>query len=71
MIPGSTVGIFLEGEDSRGDHGLDRLVEFKFKAPPGTTSSSNFLFFKDLLHRKSVRYTGLQNYKIVPVTNLP
>ena len=39
-IPGSTVGIFLEGEDTRGDHGLDRLVEFRFKAPPGTTSSS-------------------------------
>ena len=39
-IPGSTVGIFLEGEDSRGDRGLGRLVEFRFKAPPGTTSSS-------------------------------
>ena len=39
-IPGSTVGIFLEGEDSRGDHGVGRLVEFRFKAPPGTTSSS-------------------------------
>jgi len=34
------VGIFLEGEDSRGDHGLGRLVEFRFKAPPGTTSFS-------------------------------
>jgi len=34
------VGIFLEGEDSRGDHGLGRLVEFRFKAPLGTTSSS-------------------------------
>ena len=39
-IPGPTVGIFLEWEDSRGDHGLGRLVEFRFKAPPGTTSSS-------------------------------
>ena len=39
-IPGSTVGIFLKGEDSRGDHGLGRLVEFRFKAPPGTTCSS-------------------------------
>ena len=39
-IPGSTVGIFLGGEDSRGDHGLGRLVEFRFKAPPGSTSSS-------------------------------
>ena len=39
-IPGSTVGIFLGGEDSRGDNGLGRLVEFRFKAPPGTTSSS-------------------------------
>jgi len=38
-IPGSTVGRFPEGEDSRGDHGLDRLVEFRFKGPPGTTSS--------------------------------
>ena len=25
-IPGSTVGIFPEGEDSRGDHGLGRSV---------------------------------------------
>ena len=33
------MGIFLEGEDSRGDHGLGRLVEFRFKTPPGTTSS--------------------------------
>ena len=39
-IPSSTVGIFLEGEDSHGDHGLGRLVEFRFKARPGTTSSS-------------------------------
>jgi len=33
------VGIFPEGEDSRGDHGLGRLVEFRFKGPPGSTSS--------------------------------
>jgi len=33
------VGIFPEGEDSHGDHGLGRLVEFRFKGPPGTTSS--------------------------------
>ena len=38
-IPGSTVGIFSEGEDSHGDHGLGRLVEFRFKGPPGTTYS--------------------------------
>jgi hypothetical protein len=38
-IPGSTVGIFPEGEDSCGDHGLGGLVEFRFKDPPGTTSS--------------------------------
>ena len=38
-IPGSIVGIFPEGEDSRSDHGLVRLVEFRFKGPPGTTSS--------------------------------
>ena len=28
-IPVSTVGIFPEGEGSRGDHGLGRLVEFR------------------------------------------
>jgi len=33
------VGIFSEGEDCRGDHVLGRLVEFRFKGPPGTTSS--------------------------------
>jgi len=38
-IPGSTVRIFPEEVDSRGDHGLGRLVEFRFKGPPGTTSS--------------------------------
>ena len=38
-IPGTTVRIFPEGEDSRRDHGLGRLVEFRFKGPPGTTSS--------------------------------
>jgi len=38
-IPGSTVGIFREGEDSRGDHGLGSLVEFRFKGPPGITST--------------------------------
>ena len=38
-IPGSTAGIFPEGKDSHGDHGLGRLVEIRFKGPPGTTSS--------------------------------
>ena len=38
-IPGSTVRIFPEGEDSRGDHGLGRLVEFRFTGPPDTPSS--------------------------------
>ena len=33
------MGIFPEGQDSRGDHGLARLVEFRFKGPPGTKSS--------------------------------
>jgi len=32
------VGIFPEGEDSRGDHGLGRLVEIRFKGPPGIKS---------------------------------
>jgi hypothetical protein len=38
-IPGSTMGFFLEGEDSHGDHGLGSLVELRFKAPPGTSYS--------------------------------
>ena len=33
-------GTFLEGEDSRGDFGLGKLVEYRFKAPRGTTSFS-------------------------------
>jgi hypothetical protein len=32
-------GFFLEGEDSHGDHGLGSLVDFRFKAPPGTSYS--------------------------------
>ena len=44
------MGIFPEGEDSRGDHGLGRLVEFRFKGPPGTTSSYNH----HLHHRDNV-----------------
>jgi len=32
-------GTFLEGGDSRGDLGLGKLVELRFKAPPVTTSS--------------------------------
>jgi hypothetical protein len=31
--------ILFSGEDSRGDHGLCRLVEFRFKGPPGTPPS--------------------------------
>ena len=33
------MGIFPEGEDSHGDPGLGRLVEFRFMGPPGTSSS--------------------------------
>jgi len=29
-------GTFLEGEDSRGVLGLGKLMELRFKAPPGT-----------------------------------
>jgi len=36
-----------------------------------TNKAASFFKKKDLLHRKSVRYTGLQNYEIVPLTNLP
>jgi hypothetical protein len=38
-IPGSTMVIFLEGEDFHGDHDLDSLVELRFKALPGTSYS--------------------------------
>jgi hypothetical protein len=37
-FPVLTWGFFLEGEDPVGDHGLGSLVEFRFKAPPGTSS---------------------------------
>ena len=37
LFPALPWEFFLEGEDSRGDHGLGRLVEFRFKAPPGST----------------------------------
>jgi hypothetical protein len=32
-------GFLLEGEDPHGDHGPDSLVEFRFKAPSGTSYS--------------------------------
>src|SRR5215469_16538933 len=32
-------GIFREGEDPHGHHGLGSLVELMFKAPPGTSYS--------------------------------
>jgi len=50
------VGIFPEGEDSRGDHGLGRLVEFRFKGPPGTTSSyiTTHIIGTTLLHHMGI-----------------
>jgi hypothetical protein len=33
------MGFSLEGADPHGDHGLGILVEFRFKAPPGTSYS--------------------------------
>jgi hypothetical protein len=41
LFPVLPWGFFLEGEDSHGDHGLGRLVEFRFKAHPGTSYSYN------------------------------
>jgi hypothetical protein len=38
-IPGSTMMIFREGEDSHGYHGLGSLVKIRFKALPGTSYS--------------------------------
>jgi hypothetical protein len=38
-IPGSAMGIFPWREDPLGDHGLGSLVEFRFKALPGTSYS--------------------------------
>jgi hypothetical protein len=38
-VPVLSWGIFLEGEDSNGDHGPGSLVELTFKAPPGTSNS--------------------------------
>jgi hypothetical protein len=39
QLPVLPWGIFLEEEDSHGDHGLGSLVELRFKAPPGTSYS--------------------------------
>jgi hypothetical protein len=36
-FPVLTWGFFLEGEDSRGDHGLGSLAELGFRSPPGTS----------------------------------
>jgi hypothetical protein len=36
-FPFLSSGFFLEGEDSRGDHGLGSLVALRFKAPPDTS----------------------------------
>jgi hypothetical protein len=38
-LPVLPLGFFPEGEDPHGDHGLGSLVEFRFKAPPGTSYS--------------------------------
>jgi hypothetical protein len=39
LFPALTWGVFLEGYDFQGDHGLGNLVELRFKAPPGTSYS--------------------------------
>jgi len=57
------VGIFPEGEDSRGDHGLGGLVEFRFKGPPGTTSSYitiHLLYHVTATHERPNLRSGLQ-----------
>jgi hypothetical protein len=36
-------GFFLEGEDPLGDHGLSSSVELRFKAPPGTSYSYEYI----------------------------
>jgi len=54
------VGIFREGEDSRGDHDLGRLVEFRFKGPPGTTLTSSGR------HRASWAYQPQKSVTVLP-----
>jgi hypothetical protein len=39
LFPVLPWGFFLEGEDPLGDYGLGNLVEFRFKAHPGTSYS--------------------------------
>jgi len=57
------VGIFPEGEDSRGDHGLGRVVEFRFKGPPGTTSS---YITTHIIGTTQLRLMGVPNSEIGP-----
>ena len=60
-IPGSTVGIFPEREDFHGDHGLGRLVEFRFKDPPGATSS---YITTHIIGKTSLRLMGVPNSEV-------
>ena len=67
-IPGSTVGIIPEGEDSRGDYGLGSLVEIRFKGP----SWHYILLYHHLHHRDNITAPhGRPNLKSVTLLPCP
>jgi len=62
------VGIFSEREDSHGDHGLGRLVEFRFKGPPGNTSS---YFTTHIIGITQPRPMGVSNSEVGYTSAMP
>ena len=62
------MGVFPEGEDSRGDHGLGRLVEFRFKDPSGTTSSC---IITHIIGTTLLRLMGVPNSEVGYTSAMP
>ena len=62
------MGIFPKGEDSRGDHSLGRLVEFRFKGPPGTTS---FYITTHIIGTTLMRLMGFPDSEVSYTSAMP
>jgi hypothetical protein len=60
-IPVLPWGFFLEGEDPHGDDGVGSLVEFSFKAPPGTSYSC---IKTHLIGKTYLRLMGVPNSEV-------
>jgi len=62
------VGIFPEEEDYHDDHGLGRLVEFRFKGPPGNTSS---YITTHIIGTTQLRLMGVPNSEVGYTSAMP